>query len=159
VKADIARFIRKLRAVLDAAGFAYAYVIERGTKGTRRLHVHLLTTSNVDASAVAKCWDYGRTDYSEPRGGVSKRGQSRRAAGYLSKYLGKSLGDEDELWAHSYERAEGFNVRQVKRRLANVGEVLWFMEQFLPGELTLSLHTEWSDYEGPPAFVVTEDWD
>lgn len=157
VKRDVAAFIKSLRSGMTGGeAFPYGYVIERGTKGTKRLHVHLLLPSEYAPELVSLCWKHGRTDYSPPKGDGGKRSQARRAASYLAKYLSKSLGDEDEAWAHSYERAQGFNVRQVKRRLRDITDVVWFVEHYLGEGSRFSVCTEWAEYEGPPAFVAIE---
>lgn len=161
VKRHVADFIRALRRHLpdDFGAFPYGYVIERGTRSTRRLHVHLLLPSGFPRDLPPALWQHGRTDYSPPKRGKGARSQARRAAGYLAKYLAKSLGDEDPAWAHSYERAEGFNVRQVRRRLTDVHDVLWFIEHYLGRSVALSLSSDWNEYEGPPAFVARQEWD
>lgn len=162
VKRDVANFLKRLRRALgpDSPAFPYLYVIERGSKSTKRLHVHLLLPAGFTANTIQGSWSLGRTDHSRPPGSHGQREQARRCAGYLTKYLAKSLRDEDPAWSHSYERAQGFNVRQVRRRLGAADDVLWFIAQHLTqgqGDLlSVSASVDWDDYDGPPAFFVRE---
>lgn len=164
VKRHVATFIRALRDHRDLEPFAYAYVIERGNKSTQRLHVHLLLPFHLEvadgvgsAPIMASVWGRGRVDL-RFRGGAAEtfRDKARACARYLTKYLSKSLGDEDEAWAHSYERSQGFNVRCIKRARLTYADAVtlaaWLLEA--DSDTYLSDSENWTDYEGPPAFFM-----
>lgn len=165
VKRHVATFIRALRDQRGCQPFPYAYVIERGSKATQRLHVHLLlpfhledTDSVGSAPVMASVWGRGRVDLRFRGGAVEgQRAKARACARYLTKYLGKALGDEDEAWAHSYERSQGHNVRVVKRARLTYSDAVtlaaWLLEA--DAETYLSDSEGWTDYEGPPAFFMS----
>lgn len=162
VKDEVALFIPRLRYRLKCS-FPYSYVIERGERGTQRLHVHLLLPHGLDLEHVRSAWTRGRVDIPDEgryRSNTSVRENARRLARYVSKYVAKSLADDDEEWAHSYERAQGWNVRQVKRRLASAAEVVWFVEAMLARSgadaVRWTSSAVWDDYDGPPAFFACE---
>jgi hypothetical protein len=154
VKEHVNRFLSRLRDVVKREGLPYVYVIERGSQGTRRLHVHLLLPAGLDEDAVELSWGHGWVDVSLRADGVGGREGARRAAAYAAKYLGKSLGDEDPAWAHSYERSQGFNVREVKVRTLHEWEAWKVAAEALGGLVDLSRSLDWEDYYGPPAWSM-----
>lgn len=157
VKRDVNRFLVALRAVLRVDAVPYLYVIERGTRSTKRLHVHLAVSREVSAELVADTWEHGRVDVADRDQVDGVRARARAMAKYLAKYLAKSLGDEDPAWAHSYERSQGFNVREVKRRrLGDLAEVWTLLAIVMghPSELQVQWSDEWEDWYGPPLAVI-----
>lgn len=154
VKEDVNRFLSRLRSVVKREGLPYVYVIERGSRGTQRLHVHLLLPAGIDEDLVELAWGHGWVDVSLRSDGVGGREGARRAAAYAAKYLGKSLGDEDPAWAHSYERSQGFNVREVKARTLHEWEAWKLAAEALGGLVDLSRSLDWEDYYGPPAWSM-----
>lgn len=155
VKAHVNRFVTRLRDLGDGARFPYAYVIERGSRGTQRLHVHLLLPPGFSRDSLQSAWIHGHVDVSFRADGLGGREGSRRAAAYAAKYLAKSLGDEDPAWAHSYERAQGFNVREVKGRTLHQHLSWRLAADALGGPVDLSLSEDWEDYYGPPAWAMS----
>ena len=157
VKRHVNAAIRELRDLVGEA-FAYLYVIERGSKGTRRLHVHVALPPWVAESAVGAAWRHGNVVAGEGGSGDSLRDRARAASSYMAKYLGKALEDDDEAWAHSYERAQGFNVRVVSRSaLPSLATALDLVVQLLGVSrdgLRLSWSDEWADWFGPPTAAV-----
>jgi hypothetical protein len=89
VIADMARFMRRMRAIFPK--WRYLYVIERGSENGR-LHVHFATNCFVPKSAVAARWGHGFVD--ARRLTTGRGGDPRAAARYLSKYVGKAAGGQ-----------------------------------------------------------------
>lgn len=168
VKRHVNRFLVALREALGVEGLPYVYVVERGTKRTRRLHVHLLLSVDVDLEAFGELvdedtraggvWAHGRVNMRDRPQGSSMREQARSAARYLAKYVSKALGDEDPEWAHSYERSQGYNVRQAGRRrlpvLADVLDLACVLLGVSLGELEWSWCDDWEEWFGPPTAVA-----
>lgn len=81
------RFKRRLkRAVHDE--FEYIAVIERGTKGTKRLHMHCIffNLPYVKNSVFRKIWKYGNVKINAVK-------NHEDLAGYVTKYIEKTLMD------------------------------------------------------------------
>jgi hypothetical protein len=153
VKRCVGDWVRFARGSGDS--FPYLYVIERGTQGTERLHVHVLVATTAPLDRLTSTWLHGRVDREDPASGQGGglRERSRAAAYYLTKYLAKSLADTDEKWQHSYERSTGFNVRQVKRLRLDLADALWLMCHYLGcelDELEVFDSEDWVDFCGPP---------
>ena len=165
VKRHVAAFMRTLRDHLGGQPIPYAYVIERGSQSTKRLHVHVLLPCHLEETAtvgaapvMAALWGRGRVDLRFRGGAVDgDRAKARACARYLTKYLSKSLGDEDEAWAHSYERSQGHNVRVVKRARLTYSDAVTLAAWMLDAnaDTYLSDSEAWVDYEGPPAFFMS----
>lgn len=171
VKRDVNRLMVAMRDSLGVEALPYLYVIERGGKRTKRLHIHLLVGSEVDVEALGELrrdgrgeeyrtggvWVHGRVHVREPSG-AGLRDRARSGARYLAKYVDKALGDEDEAWAHSYERSQGFNVRQVGRhgllRLGDAVEVVAMVLGVAVADLEWSWSDDWEDWFGPPTAAV-----
>jgi hypothetical protein len=155
VRGHVNRFASRLRESLGVDAFPYAYVVERGTQGTQRLHVHVLLAPGFDPEVMHAAWGHGTVDVKYRADGVGGREGARKAAAYAAKYVGKSLGDEDPAWAHSYERSQGFNVREVKVRTLEVWDAYRLAAEGLGGgPVDLSVSLDWEDYYGPPAWSM-----
>jgi hypothetical protein len=154
VKRLVNLFLKRLRARLKR-DLPYLYVIERGKRGTERLHVHLLLARGVPEELLHDAWGHGFVSLRfRPEGGGARE-QARRAAAYAAKYVGKALADEDEAWAHSYERSQGFNLRRVRVRVAYESEAISLAVAALGGRVNLTRSDEWEGYTGPPAWVAS----
>lgn len=159
VKRDVNRWLVAMRDKRGGEAFPYAYVVERGSHGTRRLHVHVLVESGPLAELAATTWAHGHVDTGKAPAHVNG---ARASAAYLAKtlthYVGKALHDEDPSWAHSYERSQGFNVRMVKRwRLESVDDALFVVAHALNvtvGDLELRWSDEWTAFSGPPTAAI-----
>lgn len=69
--------------------FEYIAVIERGTQGTKRLHIHVIFFGlpYIDKKELAEIWKYGFIT-------INKTYGVRGATNYLLKYLDKTLDDD-----------------------------------------------------------------
>jgi hypothetical protein len=155
VREHVNRFVTRLRNTMRLDAFPYAYVVERGSRGTRRLHVHLLSPPGHHEDVMELVWGHGTVDMAFRADGVGGREGARRAAAYAAKYVGKALGDEDPAWAHSYERSQGFNVREVKARCQEMWDGLELAAAWLGSGVEVTRSLDWEDYYGPPAWAMS----
>lgn len=129
VKSDVAGFWRELRRLRDCGAFPYLWTAEWHKSG-HGLHVHFAVGDFVNRELINAAWGWksiaGRGfthikligDLPVGSGVVE---ESRKAAGYLSKYVGKDF-DASRIptgW-HRYEVAQGF--QPVERRFFGESE-------------------------------------
>jgi hypothetical protein len=94
-------------------------VVERGTKGTRRLHVHLAVDRWLNFDVLREAWGLGHVWVGDGTKCPGNPGW-RRLASYLSKYLTKQVeaeaaGEIDrEPGAHRYLTTQGFAVPTIR---------------------------------------------
>jgi hypothetical protein len=113
VTRDLRRFYKRLQEKYGRVPLLA--VIERGTKGTRRLHVHLAVDRWLNIRVLREAWGHG---YVWVGDGTKCPGSPgwRRLASYLSKYLTKQVEAENagevdrEPGAHRYLTTQGFAV-------------------------------------------------
>lgn len=123
VKADVAGFFRELRRLLGGRPLPYLWTAE-WHPGGHGLHVHFAVGRYVGRSLIAEAWGWrvipGRGYIhikllSELPVGSTSADEARRAAAYLSKYVGKDY-DASTFptgW-HRYEVAQGFQPAEVR---------------------------------------------
>jgi hypothetical protein len=113
-----AAFVRRLRRELGGP-FAYVLVPERGTKGTKRLHLHLATGFYIPMNLLNDTWGQGWV-YAQNLGdgGEDVRKVAARVATYVAKYVEKTF---EEVAAagrqrgeHRYEVGQGFQPESVE---------------------------------------------
>jgi hypothetical protein len=115
-----AEVVRKLRWFFRRLQAKYGRlpllaVIERGTQGTKRLHVHLAVDRWLNIHVLREAWGHGHVWVGDGRKCPGAPGW-RRLASYLSKYLTKQVeaeaaGEIDrEPGAHRYLTTQGFAV-------------------------------------------------
>jgi len=94
--AEFQKFMKRLRAKQKATTFSYLCVVEYGTKGTKRLHLHALISCPKDVTirSIRIHWKAGQT-----HGKLADNGFSR----YISKYLFK-----DQLLNHRVRCSQGY---------------------------------------------------
>jgi len=94
--AEFQKFMKRLRAKQKATTFSYLCVVEYGTKGTKRLHLHALISCPKDVTirSIRTHWKAGQT-----HGKLADNGSSR----YISKYLFK-----DQLLNHRVRCSQGY---------------------------------------------------
>ncbi|MCB0908539.1 MAG: hypothetical protein KDB63_15620 [Nocardioidaceae bacterium] len=157
MRSDVARFFRALRSVVGGEPLAYLWVPEWHKSG-HGLHVHFAVGRYVPRGQIDDAWGHGfvhikRLD--DMPVGSGRLAEGRRAAGYLSKYVGKSFDEPAERVAglHRYEVAQGFTPRAV--RLSGVSAVdvhdqaVEHMGGVLPERSWSSAGVE--GWQGPPA--------
>lgn len=153
---DVGDFFRNLRASLDGERFAYAWVPE-WHKIDHGLHVHFAVGRFIKRGLIDQAWGRGFVhikllgDLPVGSGALS---ESRRAAGYLSKYVAKSFTDPSSrvFGLHRYDVAQGFQPRAVALSGVSPREVLGQASDVV-GSWPV---TQWSSdavesWAGPPA--------
>jgi len=165
--------------------FPYLWTPERGKKGTHRLHVHMgvewwgrlgcvevcdrCATSNLrkkrsdipaaGSHCVGCIWQHGFVG--APSEGT---GDPRALAGYVSKYVGKDLGDLLDKGQQRYRVGEGFQPEAVRdhggdnlvRALMTVAERFGVEVEDLGW---IALHDVVEGWEAPPTWVVRNERD
>jgi hypothetical protein len=149
------RFVRRLRRFLGHDVPVLA-VLERGSKGTRRVHLHVAVGFLVDVEELERVWGHGWVKARRSRAqGSGLRERARRAAGYLSKYLGKDFGQEREQGDHRYRRARGFSARLVRRRRLSRADAEWFAQQMCGGDVVDVWASDGEgEWGGPPVVIL-----
>lgn len=115
LREDVGEFFRRLRGELGGERFPYAWTSE-WHPGGHGLHVHFAVGRYVRERLIRQVWGRGIThikriqDLPVGSGAVE---EARRAAGYLAKYVSKSLDDDPTPGLHRYEVAQGFQPRVI----------------------------------------------
>lgn len=117
LRVDVGDFFRNLRTALDGERFPYAWVPE-WHKTDHGLHVHFAVGRFVKRTLIQQAWGRGFVHIKLLGGlpvGSGALSESRRAAGYLSKYVAKSFTDPGSrvFGLHRYDVAQGFQPRAV----------------------------------------------
>lgn len=110
VRGHVAEFFRGLRSGLGGRSIPYVWTAE-WHKTDHGLHVHFAVGEFVRRSLIEQAWGHGFVhikllgDLPVGSGAVA---EARKAAGYLSKYVGKSFVERRIPGLHRYEVAQGF---------------------------------------------------
>lgn len=102
-------FKRKFKKIYND-NFEYIAVIERGTKGTKRLHMHIVTFGlpYIKRKELEKIWGYGWIDVKQTR-------DTDGAVDYVLKYMNKTLeGNYIEKGKRFYFCSKGLKKPVVK---------------------------------------------
>jgi hypothetical protein len=111
VRQDLGVFFRRLRESLGGDPFPYAWVPELHADG-QRFHAHFAVGRFIKQGLIKEAWGHGFVSIkllSDLPVGSGSLEESRRAAGYLSKYVAKSLDDARVPRRHRYDVAQGSN--------------------------------------------------
>jgi len=115
LREDVRGFFRGLRGGLGGERFPYAWTSE-WHPGGHGLHVHFAVGRYVRERLIREVWGRGIThikriqDLPVGSGAVE---EARRAAGYLAKYVSKSLDNDPVPGLHRYEVGQGFQPRVI----------------------------------------------
>lgn len=159
LREDVGGFFRRLRGSVGER-FPYLWVPEWHKSG-HGLHVHFAVGRYVRHGAIEEAWGHGFVhikllgDLPTASGSL---GEARLASRYLSKYVGKDLGEREAPGLHRYEVAQGFQPRSVSLDGSTADDVLGWAESVMdgpPGYLWRSRDQE--GWAGPPA--VWAAWD
>jgi hypothetical protein len=127
LRADVGEFFRGLRCELGGDPLPYAWTSE-WHPGGHGLHVHFAVGRYVRQSLIRDVWARGIVHIKLigdlPHGSGALE-EARVAAGYLAKYVSKSMDDERRVAGlHRYEVAQGFQPERVQLIGAVEEEVL-----------------------------------
>jgi hypothetical protein len=117
LRADVGVFFRGLRRELGGEALPYAWTSE-WHPGGHGLHVHFAVGRYVRQRLLGQVWGRGIVHIKLigdlPHGSGALE-EARAAAGYLAKYVSKSLDDERRAAGlHRYEVAQGFQPERVQ---------------------------------------------
>ena len=117
LRADVGGFFRGLRRELGGGALPYAWTSE-WHPGGHGLHVHFAVGRYVRQRLIRDVWGRGIVHIKLigdlPHGSGALE-EARVAAGYLGKYVSKSLDDERRAAGlHRYEVAQGFQPDRVR---------------------------------------------
>lgn len=157
LREHVAAFFRRLRRSVDAE-LAYVWVPEWHKSG-HGLHVHFAVGRFVARSVIEEAWPHGFVhikllgDLPVGSGSVA---QARKAAGYLSKYVGKCFADDDRIpGLHRYEVAQGFQPSTVQIAARTIEELLEVASERMGGDPeTVWTSADADGWQGPPAVWV-----
>jgi hypothetical protein len=159
LREHVGKFFRTLRGQLGGDAFPYLWTGELHADGLR-WHAHFAVGRYVPRMKIVAAWPHGFVHIKllgDLPYAASSLDQARRAAGYLSKYVGKSFGDQGQgLGLHRYEVAQGFAPRGESFRGPSSEVVIaWAVERMGREPDFVQRSTEWRDYQGPPALFVS----
>lgn len=139
---DLRRFYEELQRIYGR--MPLLAVIERGRRGTRRLHVHFATDRWLSHGLVEQVWHRGFVWVGDPGKLAGDPGVDRLSK-YLSKYVakqyeGEHAGDQDRgKREHRYHVSQGWNPPAWRRRFHNVGEAFaWLMRTYGSPDLSVT---------------------
>lgn len=125
VRRHVAACIRRLRADLGTP-FPYVWVPE-WHPGGHGLHVHFAVGRWIHVGDIKRAWGRGRVHIKLLGGlpiGSGAIHEARLAAGYLAKYVGKSLGADTPPGMHRYDVAQGYPVKVTRLGGSSLEDVL-----------------------------------
>ncbi len=157
LRAHVAGFFRRLRYELGRGPFPYLWTAEWHKSG-HGLHGHFAVGRYVPRTAIEDAWPHGFVHIKllgDLPYATSSLDQARRAARYLSKYVGKAFA-EHEPGLHRYEVAQGFAPRREGSSGRTSEEVVaWAIGRMGRVPQFVQPSTEWYDYQGPSAVFLS----
>jgi hypothetical protein len=157
LRRDVGGFFRRLRDGLGRGAFPYLWTAEWHKSG-HGLHTHFAVGRYVPRTAIEEAWPHGFVHIKllgDLPYGASDLDQARRAARYLSKYVGKAFA-EHQPGLHRYEVAQGFAPRREGSSGRTSEEVVaWAVERMGRAPQFVQASNEWHDYQGPSAVFLS----
>jgi hypothetical protein len=157
LRGDVAGFFRRLRQGIGGAAFPYVWTGEWHKTG-HGLHAHFAVGRFVPRTRIEDAWPHGFVHIKllgDLPYAASSLDQARRAARYLSKYVGKSFVEQGQ-GLHRYEVAQGFGPhREGICGLTSEEVVAWAEERMGRAADFVQSSTEWRDYRGPSAVFLS----
>ena len=159
LRGHVAVFFRHLRAGAGRRRLAYLWVAE-WHKTDHGLHVHFAVGEYIRRSVIDQAWGHGFVhikllgDLPVGSGTVA---QARKAAGYLSKYVGKTFEEERRIpGRHRYEIAQGFKPAKAEVWGRTRGDAVREACRLMGGEVPSTVWTseEVEGWKAPPAVWV-----
>ena len=113
MKADMQKFLRRMRAVYRKADleFKYVYVFEIGEKGSRHIHIVM---NKISLEACRKCWEeHGRVTCTP----LDRHGDYGLLANYLMKYSDKTFRTVGRLMGKRYSCSRNMIEPKITRHI------------------------------------------
>lgn len=127
---------------------------------THGLHAHFAVGQYIPRKEIEAAWPFGFVHIKHigdlpTRSGPTQ--ESRVAARYLSKYIGKALDDARAIKGmHRYDLAQGFTPKPEKLNAPTLSEVMSLAQERMKTEQTFYWHSNESEtWGGAPAVFVT----
>jgi hypothetical protein len=160
LRAHLGVFFRRLRLSLGVGAFPYLWVPEWHKSG-HGLHAHFAVGRYVPRGKIDAAWGHGFVHIKllgDLPVGSGVFAESRRAAGYLSKYVGKDFDQAKLPGLHRYEPAEGFQPVKQKITGPSLESVLWQASAVMGRRPDYVWQSQVAEgWQGPPAVWVS--WD
>lgn len=163
VRRDVAVFFRSLRSALGGRPLPYVWVPE-WHKTDHGLHLHFALGQYVRHGLIESTWGHGFIKIkrlSDMPVGATSLQESRKAAGYLSKYVSKSFDSDEQSRSrrlHRYDVAQGFQPRALRLTGRWSGDVLDKANAVMGAPPAMSWSSDEAEvWQGPPA--VWFAWD
>jgi|SRR5580704_308317 hypothetical protein len=157
MRRDLGGFFRRLRHRLGGDAFPYLWTAEWHKTG-HGLHAHFAVGRYVPRTAIEEAWPHGFVHIKllgDLPYAASSLDQARRAARYLSKYVGKAFA-EHRPGLHRYEVAQGFAPRREGISGATSEEVVaWAVGRMGREPHFVQPSSAWHDYRGPSAVFLS----
>lgn len=154
LRGHVAGFFRTLRGELGGAPLAYLWTAEWHKTG-HGLHVHFAVGRYVPRHLIERAWGRGFVHIKLlgdlPVGSTSLE-ESRQAARYLSKYVGKAFDARRVRGLHRYEVAQGFQPGRVRLYGRTAEQVVAAASEQMGAEPAYQWSSDEAiDWCGPPA--------
>ena len=156
LRVDVAGFFRRLRMGMGVRSFPYLWTAEWHKTG-HGLHVHFAVGQFIRRSLIDEAWGHGFVHIKllgDLPVGTGAVGEARKAAGYLSKYVGKSFDEDGRVpGLHRYEVAQGFAPAKTEVWGRSQDEVIREACRVMGGEIPETIWTsdEAEGWKAPPA--------
>lgn len=155
LRLHVGQFFRSLRSRLGGDSFPYLWVPEWHKSG-HGLHVHFAVGQYVKRGLIEEAWGRGFVHIKllgDLPVGSGRLAESRLAAGYLSKYVGKDFDVGRMAGLHRYEVAQGFQPEIVPVWGRSDVEAIGSASELMGGEApeTVWYLSSVESWEGPPA--------
>jgi hypothetical protein len=142
VAGDLRQFYIRLQSLYGR--MPLLAVIERGKRGTRRLHVHLAVDRWLHIDVLRDCWRLGHVWVGDGTKCPGNPGV-KRLARYLAKYIAKEVQLEQdgeairEPGAHRYLTTQGWAVPAIRARFPSSSRALSALTRvYSPPELVIA---------------------
>jgi hypothetical protein len=132
LREDVGRFFRRLKASLGEP-LPYLWVPEWHKSG-HGLHVHFAVGRYIQRGEIDDAWGHGFVHIKllgDLPTGSGVLGEARLASRYLSKYIGKDLGEGEAVGLHRYEVGQGFQPRSISLDGSSADEVIGWAESVM----------------------------
>jgi hypothetical protein len=157
LRSDVGVFFRRLRQGIGGTAFPYLWTGEWHKTG-HGLHAHFAVGRFVPRTKIEDAWPHGFVHIKllgDLSYAATSLDQARKAARYLSKYVGKSFAEPGQR-LHRYEVAQGFAPRceGFSGRTSNAA-VAWAEERMGRAADFVQPSTQWEHYRGPSAVFLS----
>lgn len=153
LRSDLGDFFRRLRSSVGEP-FPYLWAPE-WHPGGHGLHAHFAVGRWIAQGDIKRAWGRGHVHIKllgDLPVGSGALGESRLAARYLAKYVGKDVCTRGTAGLHRYEVAQGFQPRGVPIKASTADEVIDCAQTYMgsPAERVWRSRDE-DAWQGPPA--------